>query len=441
MISDLRINGARRQGEEMAKIKAEAGGSPEAGASPWELLERLGLSEQTDLTAQFAEPRQAEKSRAMLDLLWAMRLDDVAGAQEADAGLAALGVTRDERGDVSHMPFSEIAKAGAGMVAWLVKSPWLAAREAAITDSERSWRKSAVEELASSLATHGNREGFDQLIESGAMTLEKAFVSAGAHHSGKLALRYGQRMLASGKAPGKEALDAFCEKGAHWFDKAMVGSAHPLEPFLRAWGGKMSQSQREGLWKSAIGRADARAIAALGRCGIEPEGWRLEGNFYLNIDKKEEIKTVAALDFAIAQSACWRDGTNFLKGLMSIEGIANQAEGVHPYALSGLSNTDLETLVKLGARVDGVDWLGRNVLHVALHSQYSRPSMPFLVANAKRFPDLWGREDNEGKTPLELLKKDERKQVDPALSAGEKTALGRELIGRRGAKTKRRPGL
>lgn len=424
-------------------MATESKGGDGGAQGAWEGLEEAGLRSETDVSEHFSEPVRAEKCRAMLDLMWAIRLDDAEGARAADARLSKAGVSDEERQSAAYLTIPEMGHAGGELSGWLLRSEWFGARERAIKNGKAGWAKSASEELGAQMAMAGNAAGLDEMVKAGAMTVARAFESALSHRNEKLTERYGARLLASGKAPPAFAVAALCKMAPSLYQRGFAASEYPLDRYFKAWGSLISQEQRGQMWGDAICYANARLAACLGRCGLEPKDWILSGcSLHLSGGEPARVENPTALEYALQQRRHWRSGDAFLGALLGIEAISKQRSKVHPYALMDASNGDLEAFAKMGIRVDGVDARGRNLLHLALsRPHYSRAALSFFVANAKRFPELWDKEDDRGKTPLSLLKADEIKKVEQALSAGEKTALSRELAGRRGAKAKRRPGL
>lgn len=423
------------------KNELETAGS--VAPSVWEMLDEAGRSKETEVSSLLSEPHAVEKSRAAMDLILALRHDDVESAMAANEKLTGFGAGLDDFLSLSEMMAPELDDASPELVVWALKTPWFAARDEALRKAPFQHYKSGIDELVSRMMSNNNRPGLEALADSGAVTLDELFFRSCQQHKQGLALRYGRALLRSGAEPSERALESLCEMSHIWSAGGVASDEHPLDEFFKAWGPKFSEQDKSHAWGRVCQTGDGRLAACLGRHGIEPKEWRLVGQRirYARGEPKD-ITDPPLLDYALSHAHCWLQEPALLEGLLAIPAVSDQRESVHPYVFMELSNGDLEALVKKGVKIDGVDQKGRTFLHLRLSEpSYTRPGAAFLMANAKRFPEVWDRSDDSGKTPLEMLDAKELAQVEPALSKGSKAAINRELAGRRGSKPKRRPGL
>lgn len=403
-------------------------------------LDQLALDSLPEFFSEaFVEPQADQKRSALRELACAMGMDDLEDAKKAEARLCALGISDKERADVSHFLVDRSSGCSGEIAVWFAQTPWLAARDAAMKSGRGfCYEKDGRTQWLWRLAGDANREAFDALIKAQLMSLDEALELSAAYSKPAMALRYAARVMAQGRAPAPEALSALCRHAAAMESHLPARlSAHPLLPFLTVWADAIEQKERSHMWVSAVNCESPSLVSAMARAGLSLDDWRLTPDHrYSYQEEKDPAAGPRLLDFAISLSR--NPGvaeSKALQALWLIEPVIARLDEVDPRAMRELSNAELEHLVKKGVNIYNVDEQGNNFLHHAFKHAYASPSASYLVASAKRFPAAWGRENNEGKSPLELIKnKDVAESVRKALSQGEEKELRKELKGRRGSK-------
>lgn len=299
--------------------------------------------------------------------------------------------------------------------------------------------KSVLKDLVVQMVKRHNKEGLATLMQYQHTTLDEVFNAVISERDVSNILYWGDIMLKEKAMPSKETLTTLSANIPIAFNYGSRLANHFCHNMLKEWAPHLTPENRSQLWIGAINNDNINLMITLMECDVTLNNWTLAGNIHLPIPNEYiHIKDLPLLDFLICREIekLSDSESRAFKALFMIQDISNGKETVNPICFYRAKNSQLEFFNSKGINLSHQNAEGKTYLHLAYEKSSSAPNKVSTLANAKKFPEVWGIQDQKGRLPSQLVDYDWREDLQESIAQGEKRELQKALKGRRGKRVK-----